>query len=155
MDATADELSNRPSSLAIRSALRDPRPDPSPLSFGDVLAEIGVAVADLIVRGRDGVAIARYRHGHRMLCDMTGRPLFSLNAKLCAHRRPESFFGNGQPLSRGPMGPYRSAWKTDRWVIDDQCVYADGRVLRDGLTVGWVDAVPPPSLLPVLLDVLT
>ena len=156
LDTDPNLLGPRPTALSFRKALSTPRPAPSPLSFSDVLAAIGVEVPDMVIRGANGDAIARYSHRERIVYDLHGRPLLTASNSDCPTR--QSTFSEvkigGRPIPE-QSGVLRGAWTGEQWRTSTDCIYKDGRIVQDGRTILWLDAVPPPGLIKPLTLFLT
>lgn len=154
LDAKADSLKPLPNALQIRSAMKHPRPDPSPLNFGDVLASTGVSVPDIVIRHPTGEPIARYRHGERIVFSLDGKPLIAasdLNVPTPEGRSSPVSIGN-RPIPT-QVGPLQGAWVNDRWRWGEY-FYQHGRIYTRSQTVLWLDGEPPPGLVGRLVETL-
>jgi len=155
LNAEPDRLGPRPTSLQLHRAMVSPRPKASHLSFGDVLAALGVSVTDLVIRTVNGKAIARYQHRERVVYTLDGRPLLASSDTPTLGRI--SLFSPVR-LGSSPVPEQadflRGAWTGDQWDLPGECTYRDGRIARGGKTILWLDGAPPPGLAGALAGTL-
>ena len=146
-----------PKTVPLVQAFSRPRPPPSGLSLSQLLADMDVAVDDLVIRDASGEAIARYDHGARILWSLEDRPLAAIASRLDSQVHLSSSYGPirvGGSSSTSSLGGIRGAWASDLLQLPDGWSYAHGRVIRGQRTALWLDGAPPPALLPVLVDLL-
>jgi transcriptional regulator with XRE-family HTH domain len=147
----------KPSSMQILSAFKQPRPPFSGQSLAQLLAELGVAVKDLVVRDHRGQAVARYDHSASILFSLDGRALATRGSIQAGLPMKSSFYdvrigGRKAALSFGELNAGR--WQKSQLELGDDWTYHDGRLVHRDHTALWLDGAPPPALVPVLRRLL-